>query len=133
MGAADWLPALVHQAPSAASRFEHEPGSSALDSDGASRAEEGNEPGENSQKKPDHGRSLHEAVELQVADFAEHSDFDERGNICRSGASGGRVGVLKDWLVRALIGVFRRNATVLTFRDLQTHAQGVSQCDKNTC
>ena len=38
--------------------------------------------------------------------------------------------MLKDWLVRALTGVFRRNAAVLTFRDLQTHAAGVSQCDK---
>ena len=40
------------------------------------------------------------------------------------------VGVLKDWLVRALVGVFRRNATVLTFRDLQSQALSVSQCDK---
>jgi hypothetical protein len=42
----------------------------------------------------------------------------------------GCVGVLKDWLVRALTGVFRRNATVLTIRDLQAHALSVSQCDK---
>ncbi|MBZ5561478.1 MAG: AAA family ATPase [Acidobacteriia bacterium] len=42
----------------------------------------------------------------------------------------GCVGVLKDWLVRALAGVFRRNATVLTFKDLQTQALRVSQCDK---
>jgi hypothetical protein len=42
----------------------------------------------------------------------------------------GCVGVLKDWLVRALVGVFRRNATVLTFRDLQSQALSVSQCDK---
>ena len=34
----------------------------------------------------------------------------------------GCVGVLKDWLVRALTGVFRRNAAVLTPRDLRTHA-----------
>jgi hypothetical protein len=42
----------------------------------------------------------------------------------------GCVGVLKDWLVRALTGVLRRNATVLTIRDLQAHALSVSQCDK---
>jgi energy-coupling factor transporter ATP-binding protein EcfA2 len=42
----------------------------------------------------------------------------------------GCVGVLKDWLVRALTAMFRRNATVLTFRELQTHALSVSQCDK---
>ena len=42
----------------------------------------------------------------------------------------GCVGVLKDWLVRALAGVFRRNATVLTVKDLQTQALSVSQCDK---
>jgi energy-coupling factor transporter ATP-binding protein EcfA2 len=42
----------------------------------------------------------------------------------------GCVGVLKDWMVRALTGVFKRNATVLTFRDLQMHALSVSQCDQ---
>ena len=42
----------------------------------------------------------------------------------------GCVGVLKDWLVRALTGAFRRKATVLTPRDLQTHALSVPQCDK---
>lgn len=42
----------------------------------------------------------------------------------------GCVGVLKDWLVRALTGVFRRNARVLTLRDLQAHAPSVPQCDK---
>ena len=42
----------------------------------------------------------------------------------------GCVGVLKDWLVRALTGVFRRNASVLTLRDLQAHAPSVAQCDK---
>jgi energy-coupling factor transporter ATP-binding protein EcfA2 len=42
----------------------------------------------------------------------------------------GCVGVLKDWLVRALTGVFRRNASALTLRDLQAHAPSVAQCDK---
>jgi energy-coupling factor transporter ATP-binding protein EcfA2 len=42
----------------------------------------------------------------------------------------GCVGVLKDWLVRALTGVSRRNANVLTFKDLQAHALSVSQCEK---
>lgn len=42
----------------------------------------------------------------------------------------GCVGVLKDWLVRALTGVSRRNASVLTLRDLQAHALSVPQCDK---
>jgi energy-coupling factor transporter ATP-binding protein EcfA2 len=42
----------------------------------------------------------------------------------------GCVGVLKDWLVRTLTAVLRRDATVLTLRDLQTHALNVSQCDK---
>ncbi|MFZ0707416.1 MAG: ATP-binding protein [Candidatus Korobacteraceae bacterium] len=44
--------------------------------------------------------------------------------------STGCVGVLKDWLVRALTGVFRRNAGVLTLRDLQAHAPSVAQCEK---
>lgn len=38
--------------------------------------------------------------------------------------------MLKDWLVRALTGVFRRNGTVLTIRDLQAHALSVPQCEK---
>jgi hypothetical protein len=42
----------------------------------------------------------------------------------------GCVGVLKEWLVRALTGVSRRNASVLTMQDLQTHALSVSQCEK---
>lgn len=42
----------------------------------------------------------------------------------------GCVGVLKDWLARALTAVSRRSANVLTFRDLQAHALSVSQCDK---
>jgi hypothetical protein len=42
----------------------------------------------------------------------------------------GCVGVLKDWLMRALTGVSRRNANVLTIADLQAHALSVSQCDK---
>jgi energy-coupling factor transporter ATP-binding protein EcfA2 len=42
----------------------------------------------------------------------------------------GCVGVLKDWLVRALTGAFRGNATVLTYRDLQRHALSAAQCDK---
>jgi energy-coupling factor transporter ATP-binding protein EcfA2 len=42
----------------------------------------------------------------------------------------GCVGVLKEWLVRALTGVSRRNASVLTMRDLQAHALSVSQCEK---
>jgi energy-coupling factor transporter ATP-binding protein EcfA2 len=42
----------------------------------------------------------------------------------------GCVGVLKDWLRRALTGVSRRNANVLNIGDLQAHALSVSQCDK---
>jgi len=42
----------------------------------------------------------------------------------------GCVGVLKEWLVRALTGVSRRNASVLTMQDLQIHALSVSQCEK---
>jgi len=42
----------------------------------------------------------------------------------------GCVGVLKDWLLRTLTGVSRRNANVLTIGDLQAHALSVSQCDK---
>jgi energy-coupling factor transporter ATP-binding protein EcfA2 len=42
----------------------------------------------------------------------------------------GCVGVLKDWLVRALVSVSRRNASILTRRDLQTHALSVAQCTK---
>ncbi|MHB8413217.1 MAG: ATP-binding protein [Candidatus Acidiferrales bacterium] len=42
----------------------------------------------------------------------------------------GCVGVLKDWLVRTLTAVFRRNGSVVTNHDLQEHAPSVSQCDK---
>jgi energy-coupling factor transporter ATP-binding protein EcfA2 len=42
----------------------------------------------------------------------------------------GCVGVLKEWLVRTLTGLFRRNAAVLTRKDLQAQALSISQCDK---
>jgi hypothetical protein len=42
----------------------------------------------------------------------------------------GCVGVLKDWLVRALTAVLRRNAAVLTHKDLQAQALSASQCEK---
>lgn len=42
----------------------------------------------------------------------------------------GCVGVLKEWLVRTLTGVFRRNATALTRKDLQVQALSASQCNK---
>ncbi|MGA2078865.1 MAG: AAA family ATPase [Terriglobia bacterium] len=42
----------------------------------------------------------------------------------------GCVGILKDWLMRALTGVSRRNGNGLTIEDLQAHALSVSQCDK---
>ncbi len=42
----------------------------------------------------------------------------------------GCVGVLKEWLVRALTGVLRKNANRLALRDLEAHALSVAQCDK---
>ena len=42
----------------------------------------------------------------------------------------GCVGVLKDWLVRSLAAVLRRNASVLTLQDLRAHALSASQCEK---
>jgi len=42
----------------------------------------------------------------------------------------GCVGVLKEWLMRALAGVLRKDANVLTLRDLESHALNVAQCDK---
>jgi hypothetical protein len=42
----------------------------------------------------------------------------------------GCVGVLKDWLVRALTAVLRRGDCALTFRELKMQALNVSQCDK---
>lgn len=42
----------------------------------------------------------------------------------------GCVGILKDWLMRALVSASRRNADSLTRKDLQAHALGVAQCDK---
>jgi energy-coupling factor transporter ATP-binding protein EcfA2 len=42
----------------------------------------------------------------------------------------GCVGILKDWLVRALTAKFRRNADTLAIGDLAAHAPSVSQCDK---
>jgi hypothetical protein len=41
----------------------------------------------------------------------------------------GCVGILKDWLIRALVSVARRNAASLTRRDLQAHALSVAQCE----
>jgi hypothetical protein len=41
----------------------------------------------------------------------------------------GCVGILKDWLMRALISVARRNAPSLTRKDLQAHALSVTQCE----
>jgi energy-coupling factor transporter ATP-binding protein EcfA2 len=42
----------------------------------------------------------------------------------------GCVGILKDWLMRVLVSVSRRNTDSLTRKDLETHAPGVAQCDK---
>lgn len=41
----------------------------------------------------------------------------------------GCVGILKDWLMRALVSVARRNAPSLTRKDLQAHALSVTQCE----
>ena len=42
----------------------------------------------------------------------------------------GCVGILKDWLMRALVSVSRRNNDALTRKDLEPHAPNVAQCDK---
>ena len=42
----------------------------------------------------------------------------------------GCVGVLKDWLARALVSVSRRNAGSLDRKDLEAHAPSIAQCDK---
>ena len=42
----------------------------------------------------------------------------------------GCVGILKDWLVKALVSVSRRNAGSLTRKDLEAQAPSVAQCDK---
>jgi energy-coupling factor transporter ATP-binding protein EcfA2 len=42
----------------------------------------------------------------------------------------GCVGILKDWLMRALVSVSRRNNHSLTRKDLESHAPSVAQCDK---
>jgi hypothetical protein len=42
----------------------------------------------------------------------------------------GCIGILKDWLVRVLVSLSRRNADSLTRKDLEAHAPGVAQCDK---
>lgn len=42
----------------------------------------------------------------------------------------GCVGILKDWLVRVLVSLSRRNADSVTRKDLNAHAPGVAQCDK---
>ena len=42
----------------------------------------------------------------------------------------GCVGVLKEWLLRALTAVVRRGDSALTLPDLQAQALNVSQCDK---
>lgn len=42
----------------------------------------------------------------------------------------GCVGILKDWLMRALVAVSRRDSDSLTPEDLKAHAPSVAQCDK---
>lgn len=42
----------------------------------------------------------------------------------------GCVGMLKQWLVRALAATLRRGDPTFTVRDLEAHALSVSQCDK---
>jgi hypothetical protein len=42
----------------------------------------------------------------------------------------GCVGILKDWLMRALVSVSRRKNDSLTRKDLEPHAPSVAQCDK---
>lgn len=42
----------------------------------------------------------------------------------------GCVGILKDWLMRALVSVSRRNNDSLAHKDLEAHAPTVAQCDK---
>jgi energy-coupling factor transporter ATP-binding protein EcfA2 len=42
----------------------------------------------------------------------------------------GCVGILKDWLTRALASAARRKADSLNLKDLELHALSVAQCDK---
>ena len=42
----------------------------------------------------------------------------------------GCVGILKDWLVRALATAIRQSAPTLTLKHLEKHALSVSQCDR---
>jgi hypothetical protein len=42
----------------------------------------------------------------------------------------GCVGILKDWLMRTLVSVSRRNTHFLVRKDLESHAPSVAQCDK---
>ena len=42
----------------------------------------------------------------------------------------GCVGILKDWLMRALVSASRRDSDSLTRNDLEAHAPSVAQCDK---
>ena len=42
----------------------------------------------------------------------------------------GCVGILKDWLTRALVSASRRDSDSLTRKDLEAHAPSVAQCDK---
>lgn len=70
-----------------------------------------------------------------VRSFEQHLPLSEPPDLVKEWEylyerSIGCVGVLKDWLVRAVRAVSRRNATVLTHRDLQAHALSVSQCEK---
>ena len=42
----------------------------------------------------------------------------------------GCIGILKDWLTRALVSASRRDSGALTRKDLEAHAPSVAQCDK---
>ena len=42
----------------------------------------------------------------------------------------GCIGILKDWLMRALVSASRRDSDSLTRKDLEAHSPSVAQCDK---
>jgi len=75
------------------------------------------------------------AFRTVLRSFEQQLPFQEPPNLVREWEylyerSIGCTGILKDWLMRALVSVSRRNSDLLTRNDLELHAPSVGQCDK---
>ena len=75
------------------------------------------------------------AFRTVLRSFEHHLPFQEPPDLVKEWEylyerSVGCVGILKDWLMRALVSASRRDSDSLTRKDLEAHAPSVAQCDK---